>query len=133
MNKLKNICIFLFSDIFEKFFACWFFAGAGIMLFSKGNIQLDNTDISKSILLFTLSFALLSLAEQMQKGFRYLALPVSVLFFGLILLYYNSSIYTFFAIAVIYALCDAVWNTFWASNWGKSSIFSNTFTFTLQR
>ncbi len=104
MNKLKNICIFLFSDIFEKFFACWFFAGAGIMLFSKGNIQLDNTDISKSILLFTLSFALLSLAEQIQKGFRYLALPVSVLFFGLILLYYNSSIYTFFAIAVIYAL-----------------------------
>lgn len=104
MNKLKRISDFLFSGIFEKFFACWFFAGTGIMLFSKGEIRLDNTDIAKSILIFTVFFALLSVLEQKQKGFRYLAIPLAVLPFGCVLLYYNSSIYTFSALAVIYAL-----------------------------
>ena len=56
MPTLKKMCGFYLKNFFEKFFACWLFSATGILLFSKGDIALDTTDVTGTLLLFFISF-----------------------------------------------------------------------------
>ncbi len=104
MNRLGRMGEFLFSHIFEKFFACWLFSSAVLLPSFLGVINLTNINITGTVVLFVLSFVLVSVFEQRIKGFTYFFLPLSVLFFSCTLLYYNSSIYTFLVLALFFVL-----------------------------
>lgn len=104
MNRLKKMRDFLFCGIFEKFFACWLISASGVMLASGGDIRLENTNIAGTLILFCISFILFCLFENKTRGIVYFLLPLSVLIFSCTLLFYNSSIYTFIALAVLFAL-----------------------------
>ena len=105
MPTLKKMCGFYLKNFFEKFFACWLFSATGIMIFSKGDIALDTTDVTGTLLLFFISFIVVSLIGMKFSGFIYLFLPVAAFMFSCTLLYFNNSIFTFIALAIIYALC----------------------------
>ncbi len=104
MNKIKRMGEFLFSRVFEKFFACWLFAGAVILPSFTGIINLSSINITGTLVLFFLSYAVVCLVECRVRGFVYFLLPVSVLFFSCTLLYYNNSIYTFLIVALFFVL-----------------------------
>lgn len=95
---------FLFSRVFEKFFACWLFAGAVILPSFTGIINLSSINITGTLVLFFLSYVVVCLVECRVRGFVYFLLPVSVLFFSCTLLYYNNSIYTFLIVALFFVL-----------------------------
>ncbi len=104
MNKIKRMGEFLFSRVFEKFFACWLFAGAVILPSFTGIINLSSINITGTLVLFFLSYVVVCLVECRVRGFVYFLLPVSVLFFSCTLLYYNNSIYTFLIVALFFVL-----------------------------
>ena len=104
MNKIKKMGEFLFSRVFEKFFACWLFAGAVLLPSFTGIINLSSINITGTLVLFFLSYVVVCLVECRVRGFVYFLLPVSVLFFSCTLLYYNNSIYTFLIVALFFVL-----------------------------
>ena len=104
MQTLKKMCNFYLKNFFEKFFACWLFSATGIMIFSKGDIALNSTNVTGTLLLFIFSFIAVSVIDMKTDGFVYLFLPSAVFMFSCILLYFNNSIYTFIALAIIYVI-----------------------------
>ncbi len=104
MQTLKKMCNLYLKNFFEKFFACWLFSATGIMIFQTGNIALDSTNVTGTLLLFIFSFIAVSVIDMKSDGFAYLFLPSAVLMFSCTLLYFYNSIYTFIALAIIYVL-----------------------------
>ncbi len=104
LSTVKKTADILRDGFFEKLFACWLFAATGILILSKGDISLGNTDILNTVILFAVSFISLTAVSVRLQGIYYPILTLSVMLFSSVLLFFDNSIYTFIATGILFAL-----------------------------
>lgn len=110
MERIKKISNFLFTNFFERFFTSWFFTSAVYMIFDGGKVQLKETNIITFLIIFSPVYFLISSMDFRCENLLHKLLSVSILFFSIIFLMFNNSIYTFITLAVFF--CISIYNSY---------------------
>lgn len=101
---MKKLSYFIFSNLFEKFFASWFFSSAIIILLYPDSIRLENTNATGFITAFFAVYILISCIEYKYCGTVQAMLVFSFLIFSVFLLISSNNIYTFLPLAIFYCI-----------------------------